>query len=114
MSCWKCKLHRKPTDSVLVRPDTNFRILKRNLSRVPAGSEVEIHTCNEVGGALSGIYGTFNDGKKSDWMLRSKTGFVVATSKDIEDLAILIFENEWYAQGPESLLDLLGLLAEAC
>jgi len=107
MLCWKCELHRKPADRILIRPDTKFWVLKRNVARVPSGSEVEICTCNE----LSGIFGTFKE--KIDWALRSKTGFIIATSRDVEDLAIMIVENEWYAQGPESLLITLSLLADA-
>lgn len=104
--CWKCELLRRPTDRVLVRPATRYWVLKRNLSRVPPGSEVEIYTCN-VG--LSGEYGTFK-GEKVDLALRSKTGFIIATSTDIEDLAIMVVENDWYAQGPEQLLTAIDIL----
>ena len=106
MLCWKCELHRKPADRILVRQDTKFWVLKRNIGRVPPGSEVEVCTCNE----LSGVFGTFKE--KIDWTLKSKTGFVIATSLDIDDLAIMIVENEWYVQGPESLLATLSLLTD--
>ena len=106
--CWQCELRRRPEDRVLVRPATRHWILKRNLQRVPPGSEVEIYTCN-VG--LSGTYGRFK-GETVDLALRSKTGFIIATSTDIEDLAILVVENEWYAQGPEPLLAAMDLLNE--
>lgn len=76
------------------------------MNRVPPGSEVEICECN-VG--LSGEYGRFK-GEKIDLALRSKTGFILATSTDIEDLAILVVENEWYAQGPERLLAAIDVL----
>jgi hypothetical protein len=105
MLCWKCELHRKPADRILVRSNTKFWVIKRNLGRVPPGSEVEVCTCNE----LSGIFGTFKE--NIDWTLKSKTGFVIATSRDIEDLAILIVENEWYIQGPEQLLVAIDLLS---
>ena len=104
--CWKCELKRKPKDRVLVRPATRHWILKRNIARVPPGSEVEIHTCSIK---LSGDYGTFK-GEVADLALRSKTGFIIATSTDIEDLAILVVENDWYAQAPESLLAAIDLL----
>ena len=105
--CWKCELHRKPTDRVLLRPDTQYWVVKRNLNRVPPGSEVEVVGCNSQ---LVGTFGTFDD-RTGDFAIRSKTGFVVATSRDIEDLAILIVENEWYVQGPEQLLKILDILA---
>ena len=106
MLCWKCELHRRPADRILVRQDTKFWVIKRNLTRVPSGSEVEVSTHNEI----SGVFGTFKE--KTDWILKSKTGFVIATSLDIEDLAILIVENEWYVQGPELLLVALNVLAD--
>jgi hypothetical protein len=106
MLCWKCELHRKPADKVLVRPDTQHWIIKRNLARVSPGSEVEIHTCGYV---LSGAFGAFKG--SVDLALKSKTGFVIATSKDIEDLALLIVENDWYAEGPESLLAAIDILS---
>lgn len=108
MHCWKCELHRRAADKVLIRADTRYWIIKRNLSRVPPGSEVEICPCNDQ---FSGIFGKFK-GETCDYMLRSKTGFVIAMSTDVEDLAILISENEWYVEGPEELLDLLNLLAD--
>ena len=96
------------TDRVLARPDTQFWVIQRNVDRIPPGSEVEIIGCN---GKLAGVFGTFKDEKQS-LALKSKTGFIIATSLDVEDLAILIVENEWYVQGPESLLATLDLLAE--
>jgi len=104
--CCRCELHRRQNDKVRIRTDTNFWVLKRNVARVPPGSEVEVNMCNET----SGIYGTFKG--SIDWILKSKTGFVIATSRDIEDIAILIFENEWYITGPESLLAILDILAD--
>lgn len=89
----------------LIRSDTQFWVIKRNVDRVPRGSEVEICSCNDQ---LIGSFGMFKD-DSAKMMLRSKTGFVVATSIDIEDLALLIVENEWYAAGPESLLTILDL-----
>ena len=89
-----------------MRSATRHWVLKRNLQRVPPGSEVEIYICN-VG--LSGIHGRFR-GEVVDLALRSKTGFIIATSTDIEDLAILVVENDWYAQGPESLLTAMEVL----
>lgn len=94
-------------NKTLVRPDTQFWIIDRNFERVPPGSEVEICGNNQY----SGIFGTFVD-KTTNFTLKSKTGFVLATSNDIEDLAILIVENEWYAQGPEPLLKILDILSE--
>jgi hypothetical protein len=74
---------------------------------VPPGSEVEVCPC---GAKLLGTYGVFKD-DAIDLSLKSKTGFVVATSTDIEDLAILIVENEWYAEGPEPLLAAIEMLS---
>ncbi len=105
MLCWKCELHRKPADRILIRPDTKFWVLKRNLDRVPPGSEVEIYVC---GHELTGAFGTFKESR--DLALKSKTGFVIATSRDIEDLALLVVENDWYAEGPESLLAAISIL----
>lgn len=96
------------TDRVLVRPKSQFWVIKRNVARVPPGSEVEIFNCNSQ---LTGILGTFKEEGQS-LALRSKTGFIIATSTDIEDLAILIVENDWYAEGPESLLAAIDVLAK--
>ena len=87
-------------DRVLVRAASKYWVIKRNLDRVPPGSEVEIFPC---GMQLAGSYGKFKE-EKTDWGLRSKSGFVIATSTDLEDFAILITEHEWYAHGPEELL----------
>jgi hypothetical protein len=87
---------------VLVRPDTKHWILKRNIDRVPPGSKVAVVGCNNQ---FTGIFGTFK-GQKEDLALRSETGFIIAISQDIEDLAILISENDWYVDGP-AILDLL-------
>jgi hypothetical protein len=89
---------------VLLRPDTQFWIIKRNFSRVPPGSEVEI--CNSNSQLVT--FGTFKGAV--NLTLKSKTGFVIATSNDIEDLALLIVENEWYADGPEQLLAAIDVL----
>lgn len=91
-----------------MRSSTQFWVINRNVTRVPPGSEVEVCGCNNQ---FSGIFGAFKD-QTQGLALRSKTGFVIATSLDIEDLAILIVENEWYVQGPESLLATLDLLTE--
>lgn len=89
----------------LIRSATQFWIIERNIDRVPCGSEVEVCSCNDQ---LIGSFGTFKDDSVK-MMLRSKTGFVMATSTDIEDLALLIIENEWYVTGPESLLKILDI-----
>jgi len=95
----------KPTNRQLVRPETSFYVIERNIARVPQGTEVEIYTPNQ----LSGTLGAFKE--KTTIILRSKTGFVIASSQDIEDLALLIAEHNWYADGPELLLTAINIVA---
>jgi hypothetical protein len=89
----------------LVRPETSFYIIERNIERVSPGSEVEIYSPNQ----LDGVFGTFKE--KTTLILRSKSGFVIASSQDIEDLAILVVEYDWFANGPEILLKAMDVLS---
>jgi len=99
-SCWKCELHRKPIDKIFIRTATKHYILKRNINRVPPGSEVEVVSTNTISDDSLVL------------VLKSKTGLIISGSTDIEDLAILIVENEWYAHGPEPLLVAIDMLTK--
>jgi hypothetical protein len=69
---------------------------------------VELIACGQQ---LQGIFGVFKNDAPS--ALRTTTGFIVAFSDDIEDLALLIVEREWYIAGPESILAAIGILEKA-
>jgi hypothetical protein len=95
--CPKCGLHRRPDDNILMREDTNFRILNRNVARSPKGTEVEIV---EASAGLKGTYGHLKtDGPV--YALRSKPGFIIGTSRDEDDLILLIACHGWCIEDPD-------------
>ena len=84
-----CGLRRRPPDKTMVRKDTNHYVLKRNIARTPPGSVVELVRCSD---GYTGILGAFTG--DADHAIRSG-GLIIAYSRDIEDLVILIFEHQW-------------------
>jgi len=54
LDCPKCGLRRRQNDKILMREESNFHILNRNVKRSPEGTEVEIVEANP---GLHGIYG---------------------------------------------------------
>lgn len=106
--CDGCGLRRRPEDRQVVRSASNYVVLRRNLGRTPAGSEVELVDCGQK---LQGTLGVFQNSKTTR-ALRTTAGFIVAFSDDIEDLALLIVEREWCIAGPEAILTAIDLLGE--
>jgi len=107
--CDACGLRRRPEDRQIVRLESNYMVLRRNLRRAPPGSEVELVDCGQK---LQGTMGVFQNGRTTK-ALRTTSGFIVAFSDDIEDLALLVVECEWYIAGPESILEVISLLEKA-
>jgi len=107
--CDACGLRRRPEDRQIVRLASNYVVLRRNLGRAPPGSEVELVDCGQK---LQGTMGVFQNGRITK-ALRTTSGFIVAFSDDIEDLALLVVECEWYIAGPESILEVISLLEKA-
>lgn len=106
--CDACGLRRRPEDRQIMRLESSYVVLRRNIDRTPPGSEVELVDCGQK---LQGTLGVFQNGRTTK-ALRTTAGFIVAFSDDIEDLALLIVEHEWYIAGPEAILaaiDLLGV-----
>lgn len=104
--CDACGLRRRPEDRQIMRLESNYVVLQRNLDRAPPGSEVELVDCGQK---LQGTMGVFKNGRVTK-ALRTTSGFVVAFSDDIEDFALLIVEREWYIAGPEAILVAIDLL----
>ena len=97
LQCRMCGLNRRPNDKILVRKETNFFVLNRNIRRSPAGTTVEIIiTCH----GLSGIYGTLKS-EGPTYALRTEHGLIIAFSKDKDDLTMLIAEHRWRIEDTE-------------
>lgn len=94
LDCPRCGLRRRANDKICANEKSNFLILNRNVRKTSAGSEVEMFTAN------SSFLGA-DQGESVTIGLRSKTGLVIATSRDRDDLIILIAECDWRIQDPE-------------
>ena len=87
-----CGLHRRPDDRIVVRADTNHYFLRRNVLRTPPGSKVELVRCSD---GLEGVLGVLRG--SASYAIRSNS-LMIAFSTDIGDLAIMVFENNWWTE----------------
>ena len=97
LNCPKCGLHRRAVDKILMCKETNFHVLNRNVQRSPEGTEVEVVETNP---GLRGIYGQLKAAGPT-YALRSLPGFIIALSRDKDDLILLVVECGWRIRDPE-------------
>jgi hypothetical protein len=109
LCCKQCGLRRHPDDTVIVREDTHFRFLKRNVNRTPSGSKVKIEQCGQM---VTSIYGIAKaDVHDIHYTLKSaEVDRCIAFSHDMEDLALFAVENNWWFDGPDDLIELTASL----
>jgi len=107
--CTQCGLLRRPDDRVVQRKSTNFFVLNRNIKRTPAGAKVELL---EQRGDLSGIHGTFKFSNGSFHLRAVATGLIIGSSRDRDDLAVLVAEHDWQADGPDDFVSSIEGLKE--
>ncbi len=107
--CPKCGLRRRPDDRIVVRKDTNFRYLARNVDRTPTGSRVRI---DQIGQLITSIYGVVDaDVHDITYVLKqSDSECCIAFSDDVEDLVLFLIEHDWWIDGPAELVELAELL----
>ena len=87
-----CGLRSRPDDRVVIRADTNHYLLRRNVLRTPPGSKVELVRCSD------GLEGTLGILRGSASYALCSDSLMIAFSTDIGDLAIVVFENNWWTE----------------
>ena len=87
--------HKDRKEKVLLNKKTNFFYIERGVERTPAGSEVQIVTCNPGIQTIHGILkGTIAQG------LRNLRGQMIAYSYDVDDLLLFALEHNWIIDDP--------------
>ena len=64
------------------------------------------------GTCLEGQYGVFKLDADGFMLRAAQTGFIIASSDDMEDLAILVTEHEWRIEGPDDFIEAVGSLCD--
>lgn len=79
---------------VIANQKRNFRLIARNIHRIPAGERVEIVSLQNIPYGSAGVFKG-----DAEYMLRSVSRFVIATSKDVADLLLLAVDKRWIIDG---------------
>ena len=85
----------KTKEKVWLNTKTNFFYIQRGVDRTPAGSCVEIVTCNAgMQTSIGTLKGTIAYG------LRNMQGQFIAYSYDTDDLVLFTVEHQWWMDNP--------------
>ena len=79
---------------VVTNEKRNFRLVTRNIDRISAGGHVEIVSLQNTPCGSAGVFKG-----DTEYMLRSASRLVIATSKDAEDLLLLAVDKRWIVDG---------------